>query len=382
MWKVPLSDTVFDEREGEAVQKVLHSGWLTMGETTRQFEERFSELLSVKHAIAVSSCTAALHLANRALGIAREDGVICPALSFVAAANSIRCLGAVPVFADIQSLDDLCLSPSDIESRINPSTKAIQVVHFAGYPCDMDAVMSISKRHGLPVIEDCAHAPGAEYKGRKCGTIGDLGCFSFYSTKNMTTAEGGMVTTNDDALADKVRLLRSHGMTSVTIDRHEGRAYSYDVVDLGYNYRIDEIRSAIGLVQLEKLEDNNARRQLRQKWYLERLGSVPRIRIPFRSFRGSPAHHIFPILLDPDVSREGFMSRMKERGLQTSIHYPPIHLFGFYRQELGCKEGSLPTSEEVGRRETTLPLYPSMHESDVEYVCRAVAEVLGEEQPA
>lgn len=353
-----------------------------MGETSRQFEERFSELLSVKHAIAVSSCTAALHLANQVLGIGRQDEVICPSLSFVAAANSVRFLGAVPVFADIQSLDDLCLSPADIENRINRKTKAIQIVHFAGYPCDMDAVMSISKRHGLPVIEDYAHAPGAEYGGQKCGTIGDLGCFSFYSTKNMTTAEGGMVTTNDDALADKVRLLRSHGMTSVTIDRHKGRAYSYDVVDLGYNYRIDEIRSAIGLVQLEKLEDNNSRRQARQKWYLESLQSVPRMRIPFRSFRGRPAHHIFPILLDQDVSREGFMKRMKERGIQTSIHYPPIHLFGFYRQELGCKAGSLPTCEEVGRREVTLPLYPSMCESDVEYVCRSVAQVLGEERPA
>jgi len=216
MWKVPLSDTVFDEREAEAVQRVLRSGWLTMGETTRQFEEQFSMLLSVKHAIAVSSCTAGLHLANQNLGIEREDEVICPALAFVAGAKPIRFLGTIPVFSEIQILDRLCLSPSDIDSRINRRTRAIQVVHFAGYPCDMDAVMSVSRRHGLPVIEDCSHAPGADYKGQKCGTIGDLGCFSFYSTKNMTTAEGGMVTTNNDALADKVRLLRSHGMADIT----------------------------------------------------------------------------------------------------------------------------------------------------------------------
>lgn len=379
MWKVPLFDTAFDEKEVEAAQRVIRSGWLTMGEVTQGFERRFAEFLSVKHAIAVSSCTAALHLANRALGIGQGDEVICPSLTFVAAANSIVYTGARPVFADIESLDNFSISLQDTEAKITQRTKAIQVVHYAGYPCNMDGIMDIAEGYRLRVIEDCAHAPAAEYKGRKCGGIGDIGCFSFFSNKNMTTGEGGMVTTNDDELAERLRLMPSHGMTSLTLDRHKGHAYSYDVIELGYNFRLDEIRSAIGLVQLEKLNDNNRRRQQIETWYRERLSSIPKIRVPYLNRVGIPTHHIFPLLLDGNVSRDEFMSGMRERGIQTSIHYPPIHLFEFYRRTFGFEKGHLPITEEVAGREVTLPLYPSMRGADVEYVCDSVAELLGKE---
>jgi len=379
VWRVPLFDLTLGDEELKAVERVLRSGWLTMGEVTREFERRFAEFLGVRHAIAVANCTAALHLANRALGIGPGDEVICPALTFVATANSVVYTGARPVFADITGLDDLSISPADIEAKITPRTRAILVVHYAGYPCDMDPILEIARRHGLRVIEDSAHAPGAEYKGRKCGTIGDVGCFSFFSGKNMTTGEGGMVVTDDDELAERIRLMRSHGMTSLTLDRYKGHSFSYDVVELGYNYRLDEMRSALGLVQLTRLADNNDRRRRIHAWYRERLRSVPGIRVPYSDPVGTPVHHIFPAILDEGISRRAFMGEMKARGVQTSIHYPPIHLFEFYRRAFGFRGGHLPITEEVARREVTLPLYPSMDESDVAYVCDAILESIGVE---
>ncbi len=380
MWTIPLFATAFDDGELEAVRDVVRGGWLTMGEISREFERRFAEFIGVRHAVAVSSCTAALHIANLVLGIGPGDEVICPSMTFVAAANSIMYTGARPVFADIESLDDFSISPGDVEAKITPNTRAIQVAHYAGYPVDMDGIKDIARRHGVYVVEDCAHAPGAVYGDRKCGGIGDIGCFSFFSNKNLTTGEGGMLTTDDDNLAEKMRLLRSHGMTSVTLDRHEGRAVSYDVVDLGYNYRIDEIRSALGLVQLRKLAANNARRAQINEWYRERLAPVSGIALPYSHcarHAGSSArtsvHHIFPVVLDEGVRREEFMARMKARGIQTSIHYPPIHLFSSYRERFGYEAVRLPVTETASRREVTLPLYPTMTEEDVDYVCRSAA---------
>jgi dTDP-4-amino-4,6-dideoxygalactose transaminase len=369
MWEIPLFDIGFNEKEMIAVQKVLSSGWLTMGEQTEMFEREFADFINVKHAIAVSNCTAALHLANLSLNIGENDEVICPSLSFVAGSNSIVYTGAKPVFADITDLSDFNISPVDIEKKISARTKAIQIVHYAGNPCNMDHIMEIADKHGAYVIEDCAHAPGSEYNGRKCGTIGDIGCFSFFSNKNMTTAEGGMITTNNDGLAEKIKLMRSHGMTTMTLDRHKGRAFSYDVVELGYNYRIDEMRSAIGIVQLEKLEDDNIRRREIDQIYREGLADVCCIKVPFNIKGDHSSHHIFPVLLDKEVSRQGFMEYLKKKGIQTSIHYPPIHLFDYYRRNFGYHEGMLSITEEVAEREVTLPLYPSMTDKDVNRVC-------------
>ena len=375
-WKIPLSDIDLDDEEIEAVTKVLRSKWLSMGPVTQQFEEEFAEYIGVKHAFGVSNGTAALHIAHNVLGIGQGDEVILPSLTFVATANSALYCGAKPIFADITSLDNFNISPDDILEKITNKTKAITVVHCGGYPCDMDAIMEIASDHGLKVIEDAAHAPGAEYQGKKCGTIGDVGCFSFFANKNLATGEGGMVVTNYGALAEKMRIMRSHGMTTLTWDRHKGHAHSYDVVDMGFNYRINEMASALGLVQLKKLDGNNEKRGRIVEEYRKRLEDVSGIFVPFKDCKETSSYHIFPILLAEDISRNGFMDGLKEKGIQTSAHYPPIHLFTYYRKTFGFKEGMLSKTEYVGVHEVTLPLYPMMTEKEVKYIVSCVNELL------
>ncbi len=289
-----------------------------------------------------------------------------PSLTFVATANAAVVEGAVPVFADVTSENDLTISPDDVRAKITPRTKAITVVHYAGYPCQMDAIKEIAHEYNLSVIEDCAHSPGATYQGVKTGAIGDVGCFSFFSNKNMTTGEGGMITTNRDELAEKIRLLRSHGMTTLTLDRHKGHSFSYDVVEAGYNFRIDEIRSAIGLVQLKKLSDANRRRKQLASAYRTCCESVESIRLPFEGCDEGSVHHIMPILLEVGRDRTEFMTTMREAGVQTSIHYPPIHHFSCYIRN--AKTASVPVTEIIRPRIVTLPLYPSMTSEDILYV--------------
>lgn len=375
-WKIPLSDIDMDEEEIEAVTKVLKSKWLSMGPVTQQFEKEFAEYLGVKHAFAVSNGTAALHIAHWVLGIRAEDEVIVPSLTFVATSNSILYCGAKPVFADITSLDDFNISPRDILNKITPKTKAITVVHYGGYPCDMNAIMEIAHDHGLRVIEDAAHATGAEYKGRKCGTIGDVGCFSFFANKNLVTGEGGMIVTNDDILAEKIRIMRSHGMTTLTWDRHKGHANSYDVVGIGFNYRINEMASALGLVQLKKLEENNGKRKTIVELYRKQLKTISEISTPFDDCKDKSAHHIFPILLSEEVPRNKFIERLKEKGIQTSIHYPPIHLFSYYKEMFGFKNDFLLKTEFVGKQEVTLPLHPLMKLEDITLIFNEINRFL------
>lgn len=374
-WKVPLFELKLEEDEHEGVRQVLASNWLTMGEVTRAFESAFAEYLGAKHAVAVNSATAALHLAYHALGLGPGDEVICPSLTFVATANAILYTGAKVVFADISGGEDLTISPDDIESRINDKTKAIVVVHYAGFACDMDRILEIARNHGLFVVEDAAHAPGADYGGRKLGAIGDVGCFSFFGNKNMTTAEGGMVVTDSDEIAEKIKVARSHGMTSLTWDRFRGHDFSYDVIDLGYNYRIDDLRSSLGLAQLRKLDTNNQRRRAAWELYRQRLNSVEEIRMPFSGFRGNSSYHICPVLLSGRVDRNGLMGYMREHGVQTSVHYPPVHLFSYYKGLIPSNAG-LPRTEYVGSREVTLPLYPSIDEQQIDHVVECIRNFL------
>jgi dTDP-4-amino-4,6-dideoxygalactose transaminase len=252
------------------------------------------------------------------------------------------------------------------------------VVHYGGYICDMPQISAIAEKHGLALIEDAAHAPGAVLNGRKAGTFGDLACFSFFSNKNITTAEGGMVVTDRDDLAERLRLMRSHGMTTLTWDRHRGHAHTYDVVALGYNYRIDEIRSALGLAQLGPLEARNARRQQIVNRYRSELSGTGGLSIPFAHVPSGAAHYIFPVLLDKADVRLDFMQRLKEEGIQTSIHYPPIHLFEYYRERFAYAPGDLPTTENVCARQVTLPLYPTMEEAEIGLVCDIVRQTLAD----
>jgi len=368
-WHIPLADIDFGVEEEEAVLRVVRSRWLSMGEETQNFETEFASFIGAKHALAVTNATAALHLACVVAEINLGDEVIVPSLTFVATANAVRYTGGIPIFADIESEDWLTISPASIERCITDKTKAILVMHYAGYACDMPAIMDIARRHNLAVIEDSAHAIGSELNGRKLGTWGQVGCFSFFSNKNMTTGEGGMLTTNDDALAERLKILRSHGMTSLSWDRHKGHAWTYDVVDLGFNYRIDEIRSAIGREQLKKVNGFNRRRGELTRLYRELLSELaPEIHAPFMDERGTSCYHIMPILLPEGADRFQFMEGMKTEGVQTSIHYLPIHHFKNYEGQTQFLKTELSVTESAGKRIVTLPLYPAMKNADVEFV--------------
>jgi dTDP-4-amino-4,6-dideoxygalactose transaminase len=374
--RIPLSDLDYGSEEENAVMEVIHGRWLTMGAVTQKFEEEFATMLGVKYAFGVSNGTHALHLACLALGIGPGDEVIVPSLTFVATANSVLYTGADVRFAEIIGSSDLTISPADIERQITSRTKAIMVMHYGGYPCRMPEIMQLARRHNLAVIEDAAHSPGASLEGKSLGTWGDAGCFSFFSNKNLATGEGGMVVTNREDVADQLRLLRSHGMTTLTWDRHLGHAFTYDVVTLGNNYRIDEIHSALGLVQLHKLKENNARRLALTNLYhagLSQLSSEG-IEIPFTNAQGQPSCHILPILLPQKADRQIFMGTMRSLGIQTSIHYPPIHTFSYYRQRYPGQ--SLPLTEAIAAHQVTLPLYPKMRDEDVELVLSAAKDAL------
>ena len=375
-WKVQLFKLNYDEREIQAVADTLRSGWITMGQRTLDFESAFArELGEGAQCLAVSNGTAALHIAVLALGIGPGDEVIVPGLTFIADINVVRMAGGVPVLADVTSLSDWAMDPADIERKITPRTKAVLIVHYAGYACDMGAITAICKRHGLHLIEDCAHAPGGDYKGRKLGTFGEVSAWSFFTNKNLSVGEGGMVVTRDPALFQKCKNLRSHGMTVASFDRMAGRASTYDVVEPGLNYRLDEMRAALGLVQLTKLGEANLSRKRLTERYFARLDKMPKLSVPFRYFdRGTPTWHILPILLDEGVDRQAVIDGLKQAGVQSSIHYPAIQEFTAYRDCLG----EVPLAREISQRELTLPMYPTMSEAEVDWVCGALGEVLGQ----
>jgi dTDP-4-amino-4,6-dideoxygalactose transaminase len=364
-WRIPLFDTRFGPEEEAAVLRPLRAGWLTMGEEVVKLEEELREATGARHAIAVSNCTAALQLVSAALGIGPGDEVIAPSLTFVATANAPRSLGAEVRLADAISEDDLTIDPDSIEAQITPRTKAIFVVHYAGFPCRMDEILALAEEHGIPVVEDAAHAVFGQHAGRTLGLHGKVGCYSFYSNKNITCGEGGALVTDDDELAARLRLLRSHGMTTPTLDRHRGIATSYDVVMPGYNMRLDEIRAALLRVQLAKLSGLLKRRRELFRLYAERLAGTP-VHLPFRGGRfeddfEQTAVHILPVLLPAGSDRLAVMARLKQAGIQTSIHYPPVHRFASY----AGAEDRLPRTTALAARELTLPFYPTLSDEKV-----------------
>jgi len=375
MWKVQLFKLNYDERESNAIKEVVDSGWITMGEKTREFEKRFSkEVVNGIGCVAVSSGTAALHLALLSLNLKKDDEVIIPALTFIADLNVVKLVGAKPILADCDSYYNWNVSEKTIKKVLTSKTKAVIVVHFAGYPCDMEEIVKLCKKNNIVLIEDCAHAPGANYKGKAVGTFGDLGCFSFFTNKNISVGEGGMICSKDKEKLEKVRLLRSHGMDALTLDRYKGRVISYDVKMPGLNYRIDEIRSALGLVQLDKLKEGNKNREKLVKRYIEKLKDCKKIKIPFMNLKNiKPAYHIFPILLDNSLNREEIIDKLKKKGIQTSIHYPAFKNFTAFKN-IGLNE--TPIAEDISKRELTLPLYPTMTNEQVDYVCENLIKVL------
>jgi dTDP-4-amino-4,6-dideoxygalactose transaminase len=375
-WRVPLTDIAMPEQDVQAVLDCLRSGWLTMGPRTAALEEALASYVGSPNMIAVSSGTAALHLALLAAGIGPGDEVIVPAFTFVASASAARYVGAEPVLCDVCSPQEFNIDPQDVAARITPRTRAVVAVHFAGYPAEVRALRELCDARGLVLIEDCAQAIGAhlEDSGAQVGTVGDLGTFSLFSKKQLCVGEGGMVSTAQEHLAAPVRLLRSHALSSTTWDRHRGHDPAYDVVDIGFNYRLDEPRAALGLSRLERLDADIATRRALVRAYRERLAEVPDIELTWDERAVTRASHFaFPVLLPDRERRDRFRAELAAEGVQTTW-YPALHTFTEYRA--WAPAGGLPQATAVGDRHCALPLSATMQESTVDLVVEVVRAAL------
>jgi dTDP-4-amino-4,6-dideoxygalactose transaminase len=371
-WQIPLTDVVLSEEDIAAVLECLEGGWLTMGPRTDRFERAFAEFCDMPHAVAVSSGTSALHLGLLGAGIGPGDEVLVPALTFVAGAAAVRYCGATPVFVDSVSPDDLNLDPDDAARLITPRTRAILATHWMGYACDLEALERLCAEHGLLLIEDCAQSlTGRAADGRLTGTVGPVGCFSFFSKKQLCVGEGGMVITPDEAIATKVRSLRSHAMTSVTWDRHLGYAETYDVVDVGFNFRMDEPRAALGLSRLPRVLGDIARRRELVQSYRRHLSSVDGIQIPWDDDAVErSAHFGFAIVVPTPEERERIVHELSSRGIQTTC-YPALPNLTAYQDH-----PRRPVAEDLAARHLLLPLASSYTEREVEQVVGQLTEVL------
>ena len=369
-WRVPLADVEIGEAEIEAVEATYRSGWLSMGPRTEELEQSFSEYVGAGHAVAVTNGTAALHLICLAGGLGPGDEVIVPSLTFVATASAVRYTGATPVFADIVGLERPWLSAESAAALVGPRTRAIMNMTYGGHPGESAELSALASDRGLILLEDAAHGLGGRLDGRHLGTLGLAGAFSFFANKNLPVGEGGMVVTDDDEVARRVRLLRSHGMTSLTWDRHRESASGYDVVELGFNYRIDEPRAALAMARLGRLDEDNARRSSAAAGYREHLEAVAGVTATMAPATGTEcAHHLCTAVLDRDIDRDRVRDRLAEAGIQTSLHYPPVHRFSAYGVE-----ADLPLTDDYALRAVTLPLFPAITEEQVGVVIENLAE--------
>lgn len=365
-----VAEPILGPEEKAVLSEVIDSGWLTMGDRVRAFEQAFAEVHGAEDSVAVNSCTAALHLILHALGVGPGDEVLVPALTFVATANCVVYVGATPIFVDIESADVPLMSLAEAEARCTARTKAVILVHFAGYLADREAWRDFARRKGLLLIEDAAHAPGL----RQVGTFGEAAAFSFYGNKNMTTAEGGAIIARDPALLETIRQARGHGMTSGTRQRLNARTPTYDVTMLGFNYRMDEMRAAIGLVQLRKLPGWNEVRGRLVAHYRQLITEhCPSVTVPFLQQRPS-TFHIMPVVLPVGAARQEVIDHLRENGIQTTIHYPPVHLMTLYREL--CPDVRMARTEDFALRELTLPLHPRMGVETVERVVSTLARAV------
>ena len=373
-YQVPLFDLNYGREEEEAVVQTLQSRWISMGPKVAELEAAFAAALGAPHALAVTNCTAALHMAMLVMNIGPGDEVIVPSLTFVATVNAIRYVGATPVFADIAGPADLTLDPAGLEALITSRTRAIVVMHYGGFPCAMDEIGAIARRHQLPIVEDACHGPLSEYGGQKLGAIGDVGCFSFFSNKNISTGEGGMFLTRHAEYHRRGQLLRSHGMTTLSHERSQGHATSYDVVELGYNYRLDDIRAALALVQLKKLRPDLERRARVRERYLQRLAGVDGLVLPFAGHQGFVSNYIFPVVLRDGGTgrREAIRQQLHKAGIQTSVHYPAVHRFSIHRRT----SIFLPHTEHAADHVITLPMYAGLALELVDFIADQLQEAL------
>jgi len=375
---LPYNQPSIDEDEIAAVVETLRSGWITTGPRAHAFEEQFALYTGATYAVALSHATAALHLALLAAGVGPGDEVILPTYTFSSCAHVIVHLGATPVLVD-STADDLNLDPEAVERALTPRTRALMAVHFAGQPCRMDALLEIAARGRLFLLEDAAHAVGARYRGRPVGSIGDATAFSFYATKNLTTGEGGMLTTNRPDVEESARLQMLHGMSRDAWKRYgRGGAWYYEVVTPGYKYNLSDIQAALGLAQLAHLDERNARRARLATRLSDALAGCEAVELPRVRPEVSHAWHLYYILLRPGtltIDRAQFIEELAARGIGTSVHFIPIHLHPYYRERLDVRPENVPVAQDAYERLISLPLYPRMTEGDVDRVAEAVRDV-------
>ena len=365
--------------EIRAVTAVLRSGWIGTGAKAVAFEKTVAKYVGAKFACAVNSCTAALHLGLVAKGIGAGDEVITTPLTFCASANVIVHAGAVPVFVDI-SRETMNIDEKKIESAITSRTKAIMPVHMTGRPCNMDAIRALARKHKLVVIEDAAHAIGAEYKGKKIGTLSDITCFSFYTTKNITTAEGGMLMTDDRMLAERIRMLSLHGISKDAWKRYGAGGYvHYETIEPGFKYNLTDIAAAMGIAQMKKISRFNARRKEIWDVYNKNFRDLP-VTIPAEIPTAiKHARHLYTLLIDEKkagITRDEFMHKLHKRGIGSGIHFSALHLHKYYRERFGYKKGDFPEAEYVGDRTVSLPLSAGLTDTEVKRICEAVREII------
>lgn len=374
-----FAQPLIEEPEMNEVLDCMRRAWLGTGPKVRQFEQDFSAYKGLPHAAALNSCTAALHLAALALDAGPGDEVITTAMTFCSSVNAIIHTGATPVLADIDPAS-LNIDPSSLESRITPKTKAIVVVHFAGRSCDMGPIMDIARKHGLRVIEDCAHAIETEYHGQQAGTFGDIGCFSFYATKNVVTGEGGMVLSADKALIDRIRIMGLHGMSADAWARFSDAGYKhYQVVDHGFKYNMMDLQAAMGIHQLARVERNYARRAELWSQYMDKLADLPLTLPSPVEANTRHAYHLFTIEVDEaraGISRDAMLSALHAHNIGVGVHYLAVPEHPYYRQRYGWKPEDTPHATAYGRRTVSLPLSPKMTDADLQDVVDALQDIL------
>jgi dTDP-4-amino-4,6-dideoxygalactose transaminase len=378
---VPFHRAPVGEEEVQAVSEVIRSGWLTMGPKTFEFEKEFAKYIGAEHAIAVSTGTAALHLSLEAAGVQADDEVLLPTTTFTATAEAITYVGARPVLVDIDP-DTMNIDPEDAARRITAKTKAIIPVHLAGQPCDMDAIHALARVHHLRVIEDAAHSLPSEYKGKRVGQISEFTCFSFYATKTLTTGEGGMITTDNGEAADRMRLMRLHGIERDAWKRYRGDgSWFYEVLEAGFKYNLTDFQSAMGLVQLAKSDSMRLAREIIAQRYSDRFSSFDELVVPMIRPDRRTSWHLYVLRLrlgHLKIDRNGFIEALQRRGVACSVHFIPLHLQPYYRDAYGYQPGDFPRAEQEYHSCLSLPIYPGMTEKEITHVINAVLNTVEE----